>query len=301
MKKGKTDYDRHMFEKPIYRLPERLADSHKGNYGKVLVIAGSKGMLGSACLTSMAALRAGAGLVTLAVPNSLQIAASIKLTSVMTYGLSETNQGTISMEAVSDLIDIQDRFDLFVIGPGLGNHPEAYEAVRQFVQKIDKPIILDADGLNAFEGYGKLLQELKDKPLTFTPHLKEFSRLTGLTIADIKRDTKKAIHSFLKGSHHTLILKGHPSYVVHKDEFHELAVGNPGMATAGAGDVLTGLVAGLMGCVKNPVQAAYIAVQIHGIAGDLAAREFGEISLISEDILKFIPHAFSKYKNTDKK
>ncbi len=273
----------------------RKLDAHKGNFGHILIVAGSVGKTGAAAMAAKAALRAGVGLVTVATPHSaLPIVASLGM-EFMTEPLPETEAGTISLRALD-----YERMDKLVqgksvlaVGPGLGNVPETAEFVRTVVNKYNAPVVLDADGLNAFAGcMGTLGAGHRVRVLT--PHPGEMARLTGRTAAEIQARRVEVAREFSKRHGVTLVLKGFRTLVASPDG--QVAVnptGNPGMATGGTGDVLTGLVAGLLAQYPTrPVgQVVAGAVYLHGLAGDFAAGEMGETSMMAGDLLTTLPRA----------
>ncbi|MCF6155484.1 MAG: NAD(P)H-hydrate dehydratase [Candidatus Brocadia sp.] len=289
-----------MYEvKALPKIPSRKPDTHKGNYGRVLVLAGSSGMTGAACLCSSAALRAGAGLVTLGIPESLQGVVASKLTCVMTHPLPETHVKTLSELGRQDILDFSQQFDVIAIGPGLSQYLETKRLVLWLLQSLDRPIVLDADGINALADNPEVLQKTK-KQIIFTPHPGEMARLLGISSTqEIQSHRLDVSRMFVKGKNNvTLVLKGHQTIVMNEEKFYINKTGNPGMATAGAGDVLTGMIAAFLGQNFTPFEAAQIGVHLHGLAGDLAAQEMGEISMIATDIVNKLPKAFLTYKES---
>lgn len=272
-------------------LAPRPATAHKGNFGHVLVVGGSRGMIGAACLAAQAALRAGAGLVTLAVPRGLQDVAASKLTEAMTVGLPETPEGTLSREAFSAVMELLPRKSVLALGPGLSQHPETVGLVRELVRSVSCPLVLDADGLNAFAGMGSLLAE-RMAPLIVTPHPGEMGRLTGKSVAEIEADRPGHAEQYAREWRAVVVLKGARTVVASPEGYLGInTTGNPGMATGGSGDVLTGVIAAMVAQGLEPFRAAAAAVYLHGRAGDLAAGETGEMGLVAGDILRFLPVA----------
>jgi NAD(P)H-hydrate epimerase len=276
----------------------RPAAAHKGNFGHVLIVAGSIGKTGAAVMAARSALRAGAGLVTVATAKSaLPIVASMGL-EFMTEPLPETEDGCISLRALEG-----DRFDKLVagktvlaVGPGIGSHPETAEFVRQVVNKYALPLVLDADGLNAWAG--RLETFRKDiRPAgtaVFTPHPGEMARLAGKKTAEIQAQRVAVAREFSQRFGVTLVLKGFRTLIASPDgQIDVNPTGNPGMAKGGTGDVLTGLTAGLMAQfpTRAPGQVAAAAVYLHGLAGDLAADEVGQQGMLAGDLLEKIPGA----------
>ncbi|WP_110955939.1 NAD(P)H-hydrate dehydratase [Anaerosinus massiliensis] len=271
-------------------LVKRHDDCHKGTCGKVLLVAGSVGMTGAAVLAANAALRSGAGLVTLAIAKSLQPIVAAKLTEVMTYPLSEERAGVIGAEAVQELIALAQGYDVIAIGPGLGRDPATLDMVYQLVTKIDKQVILDADAIHAFAGTAKDLTKAKMTPI-LTPHLGEFSNLIGISIDDIKSDLIDIVRQAAEDFKSILVVKSARTVVAYPDGNVYINIrGNAGMATAGSGDVLTGVISGLFVQGLLSYSAAVAGVFLHSFAGDLAARS-GMVGLVANDIVQALPAA----------
>lgn len=288
-----------MYEvKELPKIPSRKPDTHKGDYGRILVLAGSRGMTGAACLCSSAALRAGAGLVTLGIPESLQGIVASNLTCVMTHPLPETHLKTLSELGRQDILDFSRRFDVVAIGPGLSQYQETKKLVLWLLQSLDCPVVLDADGINALADNPGVLHQIK-KHVVLTPHPGEMARLLGLSSPkDIQSKRLEVSRMFVKDKNKvTLVLKGHQTIVMHEEKYYINTTGNPGMATAGSGDVLTGMIAAFLGQNSTPFEAAQLGVYLHGMAGDFAARELGEISVIATDILDKLPKAILSYRD----
>jgi len=276
----------------------RKPDANKGNFGHVLVVAGSVGKTGAAALAAMAALRAGAGLVTVATAASaLPIVASLGM-EYMTEPLPETEVGTISLRALE-----YGRFDkllegksVLAIGPGIGSVPETAELVRTLVNGRRLPIVLDADGLNAFAGCMNTFRSGDNLPgAVLTPHPGEMSRLAGLGTAEIQAHRVERAREFAREHQVNLVLKGFRTLTAAPEgKVWVNPTGNPGMATGGTGDVLTGLMAGLLAQYRDrPMsEVAAAAVYLHGLAGDLAVKELGQPSLIAGDLLGALPRAY---------
>ena len=285
-----------MYEvKDIPKIPSRKPDTHKGDYGRVFVLAGSSGMTGAACMCSTAALRAGAGIVTLGIPESLHGIVASKLTCVMTHPLPETHVKTLSELGRQDILDFSQRFDVVAIGPGLSQYLETKRLVLWLLQSLDCPIVLDADGINALADNPKILDQIK-KQIVLTPHPGEMGRILGMSTQEIQSKRLEISRMFVKGRKNvTLVLKGHKTIVMNDEQFYVNETGNPGMATAGVGDVLTGMIAAFLGQQYTPFDSAQLGVYLHGLAGDIAVREKGEISLIATDILDNLHKAFLVY------
>lgn len=265
----------------------RKPDANKGNFGHVLVIGGSVGKSGAAAMAGMGALRVGAGLSTVATPRSVQPLVAGFAAELMTEPLAETDVGSISAGQFARLDLIVDGKTVIALGPGITRNAETVEFIRAVVAKYELPLVLDADGLNAFEGCVDLLRGDK-RPLVLTPHPGEMARLTGLSTKQIQADRIKAARQFARERKCIVVLKGHRTLVAEPDGHVWVNMtGNPGMASGGTGDVLTGFIAGMIAQFPNDlVKAVCAAVWLHGYAGDRAAREFGEQCLIATDVLK---------------
>ncbi len=277
------------------RLLQRKPDAHKGDFGHILILAGSPRFSGAAVLCSEAALRTGAGLVTLGIPQSLNSAMiKIKPKEAMTLPLPETKEGTLSFAGYKKIEDFLKDVDVLAVGPGLGRDKSTQNLVRKLIMKRDEPLVIDADGLNALRGYLAKLQapssKLQEKILT--PHPGEMAGLLGISIKKVQNNRKAIAQKFAKDYKVTVVLKGHHTVVAdYKGNLYINRTGNPGMATAGSGDVLTGMIAAFLGQGLTAFGAAKYAVYLHGLAGDLAAKEKTQISLIASDIIVKIPEA----------
>jgi hydroxyethylthiazole kinase-like uncharacterized protein yjeF len=279
--------------KRIIEQPRAL-DSNKGRFGHVLVIGGSPGKGGAAAMASLAAMRAGAGLTTAAVPRSVAAIVAGFAPEMMTLILAESAAGGISLSNLepTQMENMLRGMTTLAIGPGLGREPETAEFVRELVLHSTFPIVLDADGLNAFQGRTHLLDGSK-RPLVLTPHPGEMARLLHCTIADVERDRLATARRFATDHHVTLVLKGWRTLVAHPDG--SLAVntsGNPAMAKGGSGDILTGLVAALVAQFPNRIQEAVeCAVWLHGTAADLFACEQDEHTMLATEMLDYLSQA----------
>lgn len=277
----------------IPRLPRRVVDSHKGDFGKILILAGSQGMTGAAWLTTFAALRSGAGLVTLGLPQSLLPIVATLLPCAMTHPFAETKAQSLSLSALAEILSVADSCDVVALGPGLGRYPDTQALVLKLVAALAKPLVLDADALFPLTNRLDLLQERKF-PTILTPHPGEFSRLTGLSIAEIRKDRAKVAHDFARAYPVTLVLKGAGTIVTEATQVYTNKTGNPGMAKGGSGDVLTGMIAALLGQKLSSWDASVLSVYLHGLAGDLARNEMGETAMIASDIISKLPAAFEQ-------
>jgi NAD(P)H-hydrate epimerase len=267
----------------------RNPDTHKGDYGHLLVIAGSVGKTGAAAMACQAALRMGAGLVTLAIPKSLNAIMEMKLTEVMTEPLPETPKQTLSLRAFSAIVRLCENKKAVIIGPGLGTFKETQSLVLKLVRTLDLPIILDADGLTALATQPKTLP-ITNRSLILTPHPGEMAKLIRSTVKEVLENRIGLSRNFSQSQHVHLILKGHPTLITTpKGEVFINPTGNPGMASGGTGDVLTGMIGGLVCQGFDILPSLQIAVYLHGMAGDEGAQEMGEKSLIATDVIEKIP------------
>jgi hydroxyethylthiazole kinase-like uncharacterized protein yjeF len=269
----------------------RVLDSNKGLYGHVLVIAGGRGKTGAAAMAGLAALRAGAGLATVASAESAISAIASHAPEIMTEPLPETDSGAISARALENsvLAAILEKKSVAALGPGMGRHPETAEFIRRVVKDMTLPMVLDADGLNALEA-----QELPGSGVRIlTPHPGEMARLTNQTVQQIQADRVGCARTFATGHGVYLVLKGNRSVVAAPDGRVWInPTGSPAMATGGTGDVLTGMIAGLMAQFPKQVEQALLAaVYLHGRAGEIGANALGEKALIATDLLDFLPEA----------
>ncbi len=278
-------------------LPPRPKDAHKGDAGKVCLLAGSVGMAGAAALCAMGALRTGAGLVTLGIPKSLHDAMVEKLTEAMLKVLPETKDGSLSLQGLIKIVQTMEKMDAAGIGPGLSQHPQTKELVRELLPKIRAPLVLDADGLNALAEDVTLLKRLP-LPIIVTPHPGEMGRLSTLSAEQVQTDRERIAREFAKKYRVVVVLKGAGTVVASYDgTVYINETGNPGMASGGSGDVLTGMIAALLGQKLGVFDAARLGVYLHGLAGDLAAAsQGGEIGLIASDLADRIPLAIRKYQ-----
>jgi len=285
----------------VQLLAPRARDANKGSYGHVLVIGGSLGKAGAAAMAGFSALRAGAGLSTVATPKSVLGTVAGFHPEVMTEPLAETEAGTISPRSLESGLDLLvERKTVVAIGPGISRHPETGEFVRAAVTQYSTPMVLDADALNAFEHAAGMLTG-HGRTLVITPHPGEMSRLTDRSIADIQANRLEVARSFAREHELIVVLKGHRTLIASPDGTVWVnPTGNPGMATGGAGDVLTGMVAGLIAQHPEQVLAATaLAVYLHGLAGDLASASVGEASLVATDLVRFLPEAFSDIRTEE--
>lgn len=280
-------------------VPPRPPASHKGSYGRVLVVAGSTGMTGAAALASEAALRAGAGLVTLATPRHLNPILEGLLPEVMTLPLPETEVGSLAVSAISAILEFAEKTkSVLAIGPGLSQHPETVSLVHQLIrenqeQELGLRMVIDADGLNALAQDRNILS-LLDRETILTPHPGEMARLTDASVSTLEKDRIHTAQQFASEHSLTLVFKGAPT--VSADANGDVwinSTGNPGMATGGMGDVLTGVIAGLIAQGIASETAAALGVYLHGLAGNIVAEKLGMHGLTASDVLKAVPQAIA--------
>lgn len=276
-------------------VPKRNAHAHKGNFGRVLVVAGSRGMVGAGVLSAYGALRTGCGLVTLTVPKSLQTTAAGFYPEIMTKGLAE-NDGHISVEAIPEIVRLAKESDAVVFGPGIGRNQEIFVILCELLGELDKTLVIDADGLFALARKTDILKEASCRVIV-TPHEGEMSRLCGLDTEKIRADRVLVAEEFANTYGACTVLKGSGTVVCKKGERAYInPTGNCGMATAGSGDVLSGVIASLAAQGMDDYSASKLGVYIHGLAGDIAALKKGTHGLIASDIAENIPDAILKIK-----
>jgi ADP-dependent NAD(P)H-hydrate dehydratase len=278
---------------PLPRLASRRADSHKGDYGRALLVGGSRGMAGAIALAGRATLRSGAGLVTLAVPQSIQDVVASYEPSLMTRGLPDAN-GQLTKMATVDLIELEREATVMAVGPGIGRSDFVMDVIEDICVAHAPPMVLDADALFALAQRIELLSE-SGGPRVLTPHPGEFERLTGRQPSQADRNEAAAALAQRDGNKQTVVvLKGHNTVVTDGARVSVNPTGNPGMATGGSGDVLTGVITGLLCQGLAPFEAARLGVYVHGLAGDLAAAELGQVALIASDLVDYLPKAFQR-------
>jgi hydroxyethylthiazole kinase-like uncharacterized protein yjeF len=272
-------------------IPSRARSAHKGEFGRVLIIAGSVGMTGAACLAAEAALRMGSGLVYVGCPASLNDILEVKLTEAITIPLPETPERTLHPDALGRILELAETMDAVAIGPGLSLHPETAQLIRQLVRKCPKPFALDADGLNAFAGDTAVL-EGAPAPAVLTPHPAELARLLEISTEQVQNGRAESAKKAAQTLRGVLVLKGANSLICEPNRGLRVnPTGNPGLATGGTGDVLTGIIASLIGQGLTPYDAAAAGAYLHGLAGDIAADRLGRVSLIAGDLLETLPDA----------
>jgi NAD(P)H-hydrate epimerase len=277
-------------------LPHRAEDSNKGTYGKVLIIGGSRGKSGAAAMAGQAALRSGAGLVTVATAVSVLPVIAETMPELMTEALAETSEGTIANQSISNLLGGK---TILGIGPGLTSFPETSAFVRRMIEECTIPVVVDADGLNAFAGFDKQIQG-EGKNIILTPHPGEMARLIGKHVDHVIANRIDVARTFAVDHDVYVVLKGFRTIVAAPDEsIYVNPTGNPGMATAGTGDILTGMITGIVAQehLGSFLDRICLAVYLHGLAGDLAAEEIGEESMVATDLLRFLPQAWENLRS----
>jgi hydroxyethylthiazole kinase-like uncharacterized protein yjeF len=265
-------------------LQPRSADSHKGDYGRVLVIAGSKGKTGAAHLAAMGALKSGAGLVTIATPRSVQDVVASLAPEYMTEGIDETPDGAIDYAALERVLEMKG--DVIAVGPGLGVGQSTTAFILGLLERTGVPLVLDADALNAFADEPDRLQGRDGLDVIITPHPGEMARLVGLSVDEVQNDRVEVARGFAVTHHVHVVLKGHRTVVANPEGRVAINLtGNPGMATGGTGDVLTGMIAAWFAQLLDADAACRLAVYVHGLAGDLAEADEGEVAMTASDLL----------------
>jgi len=278
-------------EEALSLVPPRPAEGHKGTFGHLLVVAGSPGKSGAAAMTADAGVRSGAGLVTLACPAGIHDILEIKTTEPMTVALPEV-AGALSLQALEPLLDLARDKQALALGPGLGQAEETQALVRRLVRECAPPLVIDADGINALAGHLDVLVEGASFPRVLTPHPGEMARLAGVSIAEIQGDRVAFARGFASQTGAVLVLKGARTLTAAPDgRVFINASGNPGMASGGMGDVLTGLIGGFLAQGMEPAAAAALAVFLHGHAADRLARQLGTSGLAATDLLRDLPAA----------
>jgi NAD(P)H-hydrate epimerase len=277
-------------------LPKRPEDAHKGTCGKVFLIAGSTGMTGAATLASLSCLKAGAGMAILGIPQSLNEIMEVKVTEVMTKPLPDVRKkGALALRGLGEIMQALKWADCVALGPGLGQHFETVDLVRRLVTRIELPTVIDADGLNAISKDSSILNQAR-APLILTPHIGELSRLINVPIEEIAKDRIKYASESAKKFNCVVVFKGAPTIIGEPEgQIYVNPTGNAGMATAGSGDVLTGIIIGLLAQMifqknqdikKNMLRSALAGVYLHGVCGDLARDEKGEMGMIAGDMME---------------
>lgn len=277
----------------FYRKPS----SHKGEFGHLLVLAGAPGLTGAAALTCLSALRVGTGLVTLGIPQSLNHILEVKLTEAMTLPLPETEEHTLSPQALEKIIQFSKKCDAIVLGPGLSLNFQTGDLVKNLLRTLTIPLVLDADGINALRGEIEFISNYSGS-LIVTPHPGEMARLTGTSVAEIQQDRIKAALELARRTGKIIVLKGAGTIIAEPEgECWVNTTGNPGMASGGTGDVLAGIIGGFLAQGMDTLTAVKLGVYLHGLAGDKAAEKKGEISLLAQDMIKNLAFAIRSLTN----
>lgn len=264
-------------------LPERMNNSHKGNYGKILLLCGSRGYTGAAALAALGALRTGAGLVYLGVPESIYEIEAVKLLEPIVLPFPDTN-GMFSAESIEKAAALLPKMDAVLIGPGLGQSEGTSEFVRFVLKNAACPVVLDADGINVISAHKNILRE-RTASTILTPHDGEFARIGGI-LAD---DRCQCAASIAQELNSIILLKGHRTVITDGESCYINQTGNPGMATGGSGDVLAGIIVSLLGQGIAPLQAAAAGAWLHGRAGDICAQEIGQYGMLPQDMIHVLP------------
>ncbi|HTU16604.1 MAG TPA: NAD(P)H-hydrate dehydratase [Gemmataceae bacterium] len=275
-------------------LPPRPVDANKGTFGRVLVVAGSRGMSGAAVLCASAALRGGAGLVRLAVPEGILPIVAASNPCYTTAPLPQDEHGRLSGAALPQLLELIHGNSVAELGPGLGQSAELGDMLAFVLEQTTETLVLDADALNVLVGRLGSLRKHRG-PIVMTPHPGEFARLLGCDIPTVQARRQELATQLARTHGVVMVLKGHGTVVTDGQRVYVNTTGNPGMATGGTGDVLGGLIAALLGQKLETFAAAQLGVYLHGLAGDLARERLGEVSLIATDLLDFLPHAFQQH------
>lgn len=279
---------------PLPALPRRDAESHKNDFGRAVLVGGSLGLSGAITMSGLAALRGGAGLVQLGVPRGVQAIVAGYEPAYMVLALPEDDEGRLSGAAREKIVELAESATALALGPGLGRSPELTALVGELYQSVAQPMILDADGLNALAEQPEILNR-PGGPRILTPHPGEFARLVGHKEPSPDARRRRAVE-LARECGIVIVLKGHQTLVTDGRRAALNETGNPGMATGGTGDVLTGLVTALVCQQLAPWEAARLAVHLHGLAGDLAADQLGQVSLIATDLIDYLPAAFRDYE-----
>ena len=264
-------------------LPDRDANAHKGNFGRILLLCGSRGYTGAAALAAMGALRCGAGLVYLGVPNSIYAIEAVKLTEPIVFPLPDED-GSLSDLAVDKILQMLPQMDAVLIGPGLGQSNGTFVVLKTVLAKFTGPVVIDADGINLLAGHIDLLRG-RTAPTILTPHEGEFCRITGQACKDRVAEAM----AFAADNQVILLLKGHRTVITDGANCYINQTGNPGMAVGGSGDVLAGMITALLGQGVAPLQAAVCGAWLHGAAGDICEKEIGQYGMLPTDMLQVLP------------
>ncbi len=270
-------------EKVLSILPDRKKDAHKGDFGRILLLCGSLGYTGAAALAARGALRSGAGLVYLGVPESIYAIEAVKLDEAIVFPLPE-DRGMLSQQSLKTVLEKLLQMNAVLIGCGMGQSEGTFAVTKTVLEQAKVPVIVDADGINVLRGHMDILRGRR-YPTILTPHPGEFARLTG----EPGQDRIRHAVSFAQEQGCILVLKGHETVITDGTECYVSNTGNPGMAVGGSGDVLAGILAGLIGQGIDPLKAAACGVWLHGAAGDLCAKALGQYGMLPSDMVEVLP------------
>lgn len=282
--------------------PDRSPDSHKGTFGSVFIVGGSRGMSGAIALAGMGALRGGAGLVTLAVPSGIVPTVTALEPSYLTKALPEDKHGCISLVAWSALHDADKKYNVLAIGPGLCRTDDSQELTARLYERCEVPLVIDADGLNNLTDRKSVLSSHPNSDSAarvLTPHPGEFARLLDVSVQEVQANRESLAMKFAAKYQIILVLKGNGTIITDGEQIAVNPTGNPGMATGGMGDVLTGLIASLLGQGMSGFDAAHLGVYLHGLAADIAVQEFSQPGLIASDLPLYIGPAWQTLYGDD--
>lgn len=264
-------------------LPDRRIDAHKGDFGKILLLCGSRGYTGAAALAAMGALRSGAGLVYLAVPESIYAIEATKLNEAIVLPLPDQD-GKLSIDALPQILKLLPNMDAVLFGPGWGQSEGNFLIAKEILQTFEGAVVVDADGINVIAKHMDIVRE-REAPTIFTPHPGEFARMGG----DNTLDRQVAAEEFARLNGCILLLKGHNTVITDGCRTYVNPTGNPGMAVGGSGDVLAGIIASLIGQGIDPLEAAACGAWLHGAAGDICAQEIGQYGMLPTDMVEVLP------------
>ena len=257
--------------------------AHKGNFGKILLLCGSRGYTGAAALAAMGALRSGAGLVYLGVPDSIYAIEAVKLTEPIVFSLPDED-GKLSAMAVKEVFKLLPKMDAVLIGPGLGQSEGTFAVVQAVLEQFDGPVVLDADGINVIKSHKDIVRG-RTASTIITPHAGEFQRLAGA----VKEDRIASAEELALDLGAIVLLKGHETVITDGQHTYINPTGNPGMAVGGSGDVLAGVIVSLLGQGLSPLEAAACGAWLHGAAGDVCAKQIGQYGMLPSDLLEALP------------
>ncbi len=284
----------------LVELPQRDKDTHKGSYGRALFIAGSSSYLGAPYFSALSFLKAGGGLSYLATPSSISPFLASKGSEIVFIPQKETGSGSLALESKEELLELSQGVNMVVMGPGLSLNEETQELVRELAKRIETPLLIDGDGITAIAGETRLIKE-RGAETILTPHSGEMARITQMEVDEVNKDKISVVQKTASELNAIIVLKGAHSLIGYPDErVYINTSGNPGMATAGSGDALTGAIAAMYGLGLPLGDAVRMGVFIHGLSGDLAAREKGEDGITAQDILDYLPNAVRYYRQNFK-